>query len=895
MDTLQQRVDLAGIVVDLMDEKSAVSHIVEHANRRKKDRNIAPLSVVSANLDHIVQFGSGSRWHRSIGDSLTPTAPLHSIEGQDEKTHGNGMQWLTLLDGAPLVNQSLRLTGVQWPRLAGSDLIRPLLEHAEAEGLSVGFLGGQLLVQQQLAKAMKQDRPNLRVNGFWAPDRDTLQDPHASLDLAESINESQIDILVVGLGKPRQELWMASYGELTGASVLLAFGAVVDFLAGTVQRAPEWIRENGLEWAWRLAIEPRRLARRYLLNNPPGLAMIRRGGALQIQTPAFNPLEAVPPEIHLLPAERNAFTSEDEAAQVSVIVVTYNNADTIEQLIATLRQEATSHRLRVIVVDNDSHDETVQRASAHEDVIVVSSGANLGYAGGINLGRSYVGKCSAVLVLNPDLTVAPGAIEGMLRRQRISKAGIVVPRLLDSTQETYMSLRREPSVSRALGDALLGDSAQQRPGWASEIDYDPESYVHPHQIDWATGAAMLIDSELEQRLGPWDEQFFLYSEETDYFRRARDAGAAIWYEPNAVMTHHMGGSGGSLAQAALMTVNRIRYVRKHQSARYARFFQSVVVFHELLRIHKPGHFRTLGMVVDEQRWDSLPSGTQSLQEDQPFPSGCVIIPAHNEASVIARTLHPLAPLAASGAIEVIVACNGCSDETAQIAQAFEGVTVLETEVASKVAALNLAESQASKFPRLYLDADITITPGAVRMCFENLSQPDAVAARPAFTYDTAAASPLVQAFYRARRRIPGTNQALWGAGAYALSEHGRERFGAFPDLTADDLFVDLQYSSHEKHILPSIPVKVRTPRTSGSLLAILTRNYRGQHELRQLPEGSMLKEDTRSTARQLADTIADPLSALDALVYAGFVAFARIKARRLKGVKRLWESDRSSR
>ena len=97
-----------------------------------------------------------------------------------------------------------------------------------------------------------------------------------------------------------------------------------------------------------------------------------------------------------------------------------------------------------------------------------------------------------------------------------------------------------------------------------------------------------------------------------------------------------------------------------------------------------------------------------------FPHGSVIIPAHNEAAVIARTLAPLAPLAATGQLEVIVACNGCSDNTAGIAGQFEGVTVLELEQPSKTAALNAGDAAASHWPRLYLDADVQISPGAVR-------------------------------------------------------------------------------------------------------------------------------------------------------------------------------------
>ena len=88
-----------------------------------------------------------------------------------------------------------------------------------------------------------------------------------------------------------------------------------------------------------------------------------------------------------------------------------------------------------------------------------------------------------------------------------------------------------------------------------------------------------------------------------------------------------------------------------------------------------------------------------------------MIPAHNEAAVIARRLTPLAPLAAAGKLEVIVACNGCTDDTAAIARGFEGVTVLEMAQPSKTAALNAGDAAATHWPRFYLDADVEIGPG----------------------------------------------------------------------------------------------------------------------------------------------------------------------------------------
>jgi glycosyltransferase involved in cell wall biosynthesis len=277
---------------------------------------------------------------------------------------------------------------------------------------------------------------------------------------------------------------------------------------------------------------------------------------------------------------------------------------------------------------------------------------------------------------------------------------------------------------------------------------------------------------------------------------------------------------------------------------------------------------------------------------QDFPTGAVIIPAHNEAGVIGRSLGRLAPLAAGGQVEVIVACNGCTDNTAELARGFKGVRVLDVPEASKVAALNAADATASRWPRLYLDADIEIDPRTLREVFDKLGRGEVLAARPAFRYDTEGASRLVRSFYRARTRIPSTNIALWGAGAFALSEEGHGRFTQFPLISqlfsGDDLFVDQQFLPNEKEVLDTLPVMVRTPRRADALLSVLRRNYRAQADF----GGSVT---TSETVRELLGSIRSTRSAIDAAVYAGFVAVARLRRRPPPDSAGVWERDETSR
>lgn len=861
------RISIGGVLVDLREFDEAVSYITSRALACDQ----APLAVASINLDHIHHFGAGSRWNGTL-----------ELAGADART----IEWLNLIDGAPLASQARRLTAHSWPRLAGSDLIGPIVASAERDGTSIGFLGGVESTHEQLRTQLSSAHPTLRVSGFWAPSREDLGDPDRSNALACDIATARTDILVVALGKPRQELWVAEYGPTTGAQVLLAFGAVVDFLAGRINRAPQWVARYGMEWAWRLAREPRRLASRYLVEGPPAYLAVRRTRDADAVRTVSTPRRVTPSPLGSPDAR---FVGADGHADVAVIVVTYNSAAHVGRLLVSLRAECADMRLRVVVADNGSTDETRTLLVGEPDLITVETGGNLGYAGGVNAARGQVGDADTVLVMNPDLLIQRGALQGMLNRMNAADAGAVVPRLLNTDGTTYHSLRREPTLGRAVGDALFGSHNDHRPEWMSEIDVDPESYQYAHRVDWATGAALLVRRDVAEAVGDWDERFFLYSEETDYFRRVRGAGATIWYEPEARVRHDQGGSGSSPALAALLVVNRVRYIRKYRSAAYAAAFHATVALHEALRSTDAAHRATLRVVLDPASWRRLPHATRWELSASPTdrPAGAIIIPAHNEASVIGRTLRALAPLAEQNHAEIIVACNGCTDATVSIARGFPGVRVVDIAESSKTAALNAGDAAASTWPRLYLDADIEIHPRAVHAVFEALSSGRLLAARPAFRYDTTGASPLVRAYYRARGRMPSTRGALWGAGAYAVSAAGHERFGVFPQLIADDLFIDALFATNEKRVLETIPIRVRTPRSVRRLVAVLTRQHRGNAQ-------SATASTTGDSMRELVSSIHGPLSALDAAAYAAFALAGRL-ARVRKRATVAWERDDSSR
>ena len=172
------------------------------------------------------------------------------------------------------------------------------------------------------------------------------------------------------------------------------------------------------------------------------------------------------------------------------------------------------------------------------------------------------------------------------------------------------------------------------------------------------------------------------------------------------------------------------------------------------------------------------------------PLGSVVIPAHDEAAVIGRCLDALFTGFLEGELDVVVVCNGCSDETAALALSSRyPVRVVELRSASKPAALRSGDAAARTFPRLYLDADVLMHGSAARLVLERLRS-GALAARPPIQYEARGASAPVRSYYRARSRVPAVLGSLWGAGVYGFSATGRSRFGAFPDVVADDLWVD---------------------------------------------------------------------------------------------------------
>ena len=581
--------------------------------------------------------------------------------------------------------------------------------------------------------------------------------------------------------------------------------------------------------------------------------------------------------------------------RVAAMVVTYNNADTIDLLLGDLAQQEGTDIGRIIVVDNASSDDTVATVRSWPCVQLIEAGDNLGYAAAINLGMTKVDRDEYLLVLNPDLRMGPTTVAALLHRA-FGGADVVAPRIVDDSGELYRSIRREPTVARQFTDAVLG-SRIRRPGrWSSETVTDHKSYLEPHTIDWATGAALLISPRARAVVGPWDEQFFLYSEETDFTRRVRDNGLSVWFEPLAEVRHAGGGSGRSEYLDSLLVANKVAYIRKHYGRFAGLISRYIQILSTLLRWRDPSSHRIRGALLTR---DSTAITIEYLRGPKPRSpragevNGSIIIPAHNEEHVIGGLLERLAPLASDSSVEIVVVCNGCDDQTASVARQYPEIMVCEIPVASKTAAIRAGDEAATQWPRLYVDADVLLSTDGATETLRALSADDALAARPRAAYDTHGADLLTRSFYRARSRMAHLHERLWGAGVYGLSRTAHSRLGDFPDLVADDLWVDRHFAADEISVIHCDPVIVRTPRSRHALSTTLRRVARGNLQIANMTNDHQVdtRRSTKSTFRELLRTIRGPRSLTDALIFAGFSLLARARQDPVLA----WERDETTR
>lgn len=262
---------------------------------------------------------------------------------------------------------------------------------------------------------------------------------------------------------------------------------------------------------------------------------------------------------------------------LSVIVVSWNTRAMLLACLASLKRHLGAWSYEVIVVDNDSADGSAEAVeAAFPAVQVIRSGANLGFAAGVNLGAA-VARGRHLWLLNPDARLDHDAYAPLASRlARDPACGACGPLLRDVDGSVQRTANRFYAPDRSLVVNELTGPLLARLSGGRFLDGVTFDHATARPVDWLKGAALLIRREAWDAVGPLDERFFLYAEEIDWCKRAAAAGWTVWFEPAAEVVHEGGGASRvvqawSLKQEQLA---RLQYIAKHHGERAAAFYRA---------------------------------------------------------------------------------------------------------------------------------------------------------------------------------------------------------------------------------------------------------------------------------------------------------------------------------
>ena len=207
----------------------------------------------------------------------------------------------------------------------------------------------------------------------------------------------------------------------------------------------------------------------------------------------------------------------------------------------------------------------------------------------------------------------------------------------------------------------------------------------------------------------------------------------------------------------------------------------------------------------------------------------VIIPAHNEATVIAQCLDSIA--GQESVERIIVACNACTDNTAKIVKLYEKVHCLELVMASKTNAINEAEKYISSYPVFYIDADTCLGPGAIQEVTRVMTNNRLLLAAPTPVVSATYSSWPVRTFYRVWLNLPYIKEGVIATCSYVIAREGRKRFSHFPEVISDDGFVRGHFETCELANVASAKIYINAPKDLLSLIKIKTRARLGNIQL----------------------------------------------------------------
>lgn len=235
------KIEMFGITIHKFSMKETVDVLQEWLQFGGNDCKY----VVTPNVDHVVQLETNAAFKQAYDHAA-----------------------MVVADGKPVVLAS-KILGKPLPEtVPGSDLVPNIFERFQQQQLPlrIYLLGAMPGVGEVAAANIKATWPMVEVVGILSPDFGFEKDPAYCDRICQSVAEAKADLLVIGLGAPKQEIWVDKHAHKLPVKVALCVGATIDFLAGNKPRAPMWMRKTGLEWLHRMCSEPKRLVKRYAVD-----------------------------------------------------------------------------------------------------------------------------------------------------------------------------------------------------------------------------------------------------------------------------------------------------------------------------------------------------------------------------------------------------------------------------------------------------------------------------------------------------------------------------------------------------------------------------------------------------------------------------------------------------
>lgn len=270
--------------------------------------------------------------------------------------------------------------------------------------------------------------------------------------------------------------------------------------------------------------------------------------------------------------------------RLTLLIVSFNTRDLTLACLRSIEQFSPSCPFEIILVDNDSRDDSVERVRKEfPHVRLVTLDQNLGFAGANNVGMRMA-EGDIVVLLNSDTEVHAGALDALSRAfDEEPAAAAIGGRLLNSDGSLQFAMRYAPRVSNALSESLFLHHVIPGP-WGGEVEKRPQKYAQRCEAEWLSGAYLAAWKSWIDRVGGLDQGFFMYSEDTDWCARFRAAGGRVVYVPDSIVTHHGGGSSGGNPRLFVMrSLARDRYARIHFTRARAAAYRAALVLGLLIR------------------------------------------------------------------------------------------------------------------------------------------------------------------------------------------------------------------------------------------------------------------------------------------------------------------------